>query len=632
MDTPSLLRERDEELLHKGLLMQVDEDGQVTEELFAYLYPDLFLCFSHNEHAREMRLKLTVRFASLDTLSKGNLSGFMITLKKQEKHRFWVQNPEELSLWIIHLRKICFQSNYERKYQVVKTLFRSRKSEVILLQSREDKNTTVVGKFVPKEFFINRPDRLRLIKNEIVILNALDHPGIIKLYELFQNETWFILILEHMRGGTLFDKVAGKKRYDEREAALVIRDLMEAICYLETKNILHRDIKLENLFLPIEDNNLKVKVGDFDLASPLAEVDHSKQCGTPGYMAPEVFFRNYGGYSVKTDVFSSGVVLFTILTGSFPFRATNMTELYEKNRICAITFKSDIYDKLSAEGKDLLTKMLARDPADRPGPKEVLNHPWITKTNSLARSSPSVEIPFIRNVRSDFGLQVPQPPEEGRTDKVEKAEESSKCLKATKSIRDDSPRTKRGRKKSRLDSEDSVQKTTPKFNTRNLEITEPNLSKGNPEPIKKRLSVFQSTKVPLNKSDKEPSQLASHQLQMNQNEAKMEDGPLLSKMSSISSNFMNSFYKPSDISTVRNITSRIAREKSLHNMKKSDATTGKEESVSLPTQRRGASLDENISVGDEDPSKLLFEKIKALVTPPKKFLFGNNFLAGKSPV
>lgn len=115
-----------------------------------------------------------------------------------------------------------------------------------------------------------------------------------------------------MKGGSLFDKVANKRKFDEREAARIIKSLMEVLEYMHAKNILHRDIKLENILLPFDDNDTLIKLADFDLASPIAEINHSKQCGTPGYMAPEVFYQRFGGYSPKTDVFSSGIVLYAL--------------------------------------------------------------------------------------------------------------------------------------------------------------------------------------------------------------------------------------------------------------------------------------------------------------------------------
>lgn len=143
-------------------------------------------------------------------------------------------------------------------------------------------------------------------------MSLLNHEHILRFYEAYNDDDNFVIVLEYMKGGTLFDRVSKKRRYQEKDAAFVIKNLMIGLEYLHQKGIVHRDIKLENIFMPSETSDIAIKLGDFDLANFVALINHTKQCGTPGYMAPEVFYKHYGGYSPKTDIFSSGVVLYAM--------------------------------------------------------------------------------------------------------------------------------------------------------------------------------------------------------------------------------------------------------------------------------------------------------------------------------
>eukprot|EP01017_Pseudomicrothorax_dubius_P020131 TRINITY_DN22070_c0_g1_i1.p2 TRINITY_DN22070_c0_g1~~TRINITY_DN22070_c0_g1_i1.p2 ORF type:complete len:221 (+),score=38.34 TRINITY_DN22070_c0_g1_i1:60-665(+) len=183
----------------------------------------------------------------------------------------------------------------------------------------------VVGKFVPKGVLLSRQVRMDMLMAEIKILDELRHPLIISFIELYHDDKDVIIILEHMKGGTLFDKVSSKRRYTEVEAAAIIRDIMDALDFMNSKGIIHRDIKLENIFLPLSYSDTSVKVGDFDLATKLKDANNFKQCGTPGYMAPEVFHRSYGGYSSKTDVFSAGVLFYSLF---FPVSSEELGRTY----------------------------------------------------------------------------------------------------------------------------------------------------------------------------------------------------------------------------------------------------------------------------------------------------------------
>lgn len=148
--------------------------------------------------------------------------------------------------------------------------------------------------------------------NEISIMRKLTHENIVKLYEVHESESHIYLVMELLQGGDLFQRIEEKEYYKERDAAVLMKKLLEALDFMHSKGIMHRDIKLENLLLPSAKNNVDVKIADFGLAMVVSQGEYLvKKCGTPGYIAPEIFDNNIL-YDQKVDIFSAGVILYIL--------------------------------------------------------------------------------------------------------------------------------------------------------------------------------------------------------------------------------------------------------------------------------------------------------------------------------
>ena len=147
--------------------------------------------------------------------------------------------------------------------------------------------------------------------NEITILRELEHPFILKFNSLYKFDNKFHLITELVDSETLYDFILREETLLEESAALIIKYLLEALVYLEENGIIHRDIKLENILVVYESDDIKIKLIDFGLAIKINEVTGTKKIfGSPGYIAPEILRGSE--YSTKTDVFSAGVILYTL--------------------------------------------------------------------------------------------------------------------------------------------------------------------------------------------------------------------------------------------------------------------------------------------------------------------------------
>ena len=161
---------------------------------------------------------------------------------------------------------------------------------------------------------------------EIQVLKELEHPNIIKIHEYYIDNKYHYIITELLNGGELYDSIVKVQRFNERKAAHIMRQILSALNYLHSKGIVHRDIKPENILVEKADTNselgddfesLNIKLIDFGASIFFKENQKlTVKIGSPYYIAPEVLNRNY---DEKCDIWSSGVVLYVMLTGNFPF-------------------------------------------------------------------------------------------------------------------------------------------------------------------------------------------------------------------------------------------------------------------------------------------------------------------------
>lgn len=227
---------------------------------------------------------------------------------------------------------------------------------------------------------------LKLLEREVAILKRVTHKNIIQLYEVFETSKRMYLVMEFCEGGELADILKEKKYFMESEVKIITKELASAIAYLHKKDIVHRDLKLENILvkkLPDATNpedKLQIKVTDFGLSITKSGVGHDNMmqdfCGTPSYMAPEIIDNKT--YSQQCDVWALGVMIYTLFCGSMPFRSKDEDTLYELIKKGELDFSDEMWNEVSDQAKSCLQKMINVDPAHRLSASEVLDHNWIT--------------------------------------------------------------------------------------------------------------------------------------------------------------------------------------------------------------------------------------------------------------
>ncbi|KAE8911774.1 hypothetical protein PF005_g15551 [Phytophthora fragariae] len=233
-----------------------------------------------------------------------------------------------------------------------------------------------VAKFRHREQVVAEVEILRNITNNI------KHPNLIRIHKVYEEHQKVYIIQEMCTGGELYDRVVQRGKYSERDAASTMRQLVSALQALHAHNILHLDIKPENILFSSEAPDSKILLTDFGLArmingkqNPLEQ--GKSMAGTIGYMAPEVISSHV--YSEAADVFSAGVILFILLVGYPPFYGDSEVEILLKIARGDFTFDPQDWAHVSGSAKELVARMLEVRAQDRITVDEVLAHPWITR-------------------------------------------------------------------------------------------------------------------------------------------------------------------------------------------------------------------------------------------------------------
>ncbi|KAL2079705.1 hypothetical protein ACEWY4_025449 [Coilia grayii] len=242
---------------------------------------------------------------------------------------------------------------------------------------------------------------LQKLFREVRIMKVLNHPNIVKLFEVIETEKTLYLVMEYASGGEVFDYLVAHGRMKEKEARAKFRQIVSAVQYCHQKCIVHRDLKAENLLL---DADMNIKIADFGFSNEFTVGNKLDTfCGSPPYAAPELFQgKKYDGPEV--DVWSLGVILYTLVSGSLPFDGQNLKELRE--RVLRGKYRIPFY--MSTDCENLLKKFLILNPSKRGSLEQIMKDRWMNVGYEEDELRPYLEPELDYNdpKRTDMMLQM----------------------------------------------------------------------------------------------------------------------------------------------------------------------------------------------------------------------------------
>ena len=263
---------------------------------------------------------------------------------------------------------------------------------------------TFAAKVVAKSGLVKSRAKQKLI-SEIKIHKSLHHPQIVAFEHYFEDTENVYILLEMCHNQTLNELLKRRKRLTEIEVQCYIVQLIKALKYLHSHRVIHRDLKLGNLFLT---DKMELKVGDFGLATKLDFEGERKRtvCGTPNYIAPEIL-DGKTGHSYEVDIWSLGVIIYTLIIGKPPFETRDVKTTYKRIKSCAYTFPETAI--ISEAAKNLIVQILVTDPSKRPTLDQILTHDFFNQGTSIPKLLPTStlactpSLSYIRQFMPDAG-------------------------------------------------------------------------------------------------------------------------------------------------------------------------------------------------------------------------------------
>ncbi|XP_070832083.1 serine/threonine-protein kinase SIK1 [Chaetodon trifascialis] len=281
-------------------------------------------------------------------------------------------------------------------YEIIRTLGKGNFAVVKLAKHKVTK-TQVAIKIIDKTRL--NPSNLEKIYREVQIMKLLNHPHIIKLYQVMETKDMLYIVTEYAKNGEMFDHLTSNGRMSEDEARKKFWQILTAVDYCHRHHIVHRDLKTENLLL---DANMNIKLADFGFGNFYnAGEPLSTWCGSPPYAAPEVFEgKEYEG--PQLDIWSLGVVLYVLVCGSLPFDGPSLPAL--RQRVTEGRFRIPFF--MSQDCENLIRKMLVVDPARRISVAQIKQHRWMLEDPTAPHQTLSHSLTEYNSNLGDYSEPV----------------------------------------------------------------------------------------------------------------------------------------------------------------------------------------------------------------------------------
>ena len=366
-------------IIKEGYLYRISESGKIKKLWFRLINKHLFYFKSKDcvHSGMNCLIKVFIKESFAREINNKDYYCFTLIFGKKEKEYF-VDNEEDYLVWLKIFRKLLHCENIKDLYDIQNKIGEGKYATVYKGVYKISERIVAI-KVLEKENLSS--NELNMIQNEIDILKICQHPNIVKLYDVIEDDEKMHIIMELIEGPDLFCHLE-KKNFDinELEANKIVHQLSSALFYLNIFGIVHRDIKPENILLTSKSQNYDIKLIDFGLGIILGPKEKSEQpFGTVSYVSPEVLCGNE--YDKSVDIWCVGILSYLLLVGRLPF--DNVDD--DENEIARQTindpppFTEEKWNKVSIEAKDFVNKCLQKDPLVRINITEILEHDWLKK-------------------------------------------------------------------------------------------------------------------------------------------------------------------------------------------------------------------------------------------------------------
>ncbi|KAG0366272.1 hypothetical protein BGZ54_005597 [Gamsiella multidivaricata] len=307
--------------------------------------------------------------------------------KKREKEHGPKVHPELLELYTVTDHVLGVGTFATVKEIILKSTGKSYALKIILKKTLQGKGT--------------------MLDTEISILSKVRHPNCVSLLEMFETEDAVYLITDLAKGGELFDQLLNKGFYTEGDAARLVHEILLGVEYLHSMGIVHRDLKPENLLFEDKSENSRLMITDFGLSKVLTGGNDvlMTACGTPGYVAPEVLEQI--GHGKPVDMWSVGVIAYTLLCGYTPFWGEDQPSLFESIISGEYEYEEEYWKDISQLAKSFIDSLL-RPANQRPTATQALAHPWfraMLEQDMVTPVSPADSVNLLPGMRKNFNAR-----------------------------------------------------------------------------------------------------------------------------------------------------------------------------------------------------------------------------------
>ena len=369
--------------IYENYLHEINSEGKMKTYWVKLIFKDIYFYKTKDSPMYKGMNNLSDVYIKTNDMYEyegKNYYSFTIIFPKKTK-TFYLEKKEDYETWISKLKSSINFTNINETYDIQEQIGKG-KFAIVYKGIHKLTGRTVAIKI------LNKKDMtiidLELVKTEMDVLKICQHPYIIKLYDIQENEENIYLIMEYCQGSDLFTYIE-KRGYklEEKKACEIIHKLCAAVYYLHSYGIVHRDLKPENIIMTNNSDDADIRLLDFGLSKILGPTEKcSEPFGTISYVAPEVLKQKY--YGREVDIWSIGIITYLLLCGCLPFDDEKSEKEIARQTIeDPVPYYPRLWKKLSEDAKNFVEGCLKKNPLERMNIKDALEHNWIKKFSDL---------------------------------------------------------------------------------------------------------------------------------------------------------------------------------------------------------------------------------------------------------